>query len=51
MRKMGSFNEKLGATAGATGYPSLRERREFMDALLASRAARVGNNGDGPEQR
>ena len=41
MQKMGSFNEKLGATAGALGYPSLRERRKFMDALLA---ARVGSN-------
>ncbi len=43
MRKMGGFNEKLGATAGALGYPSLRERRSFMDQLLAARTVRVGD--------
>ena len=34
IRKMALFNERLGATAGAAGYPSLRERRAFTDALL-----------------
>jgi hypothetical protein len=35
---MGSFNDRLGAIAGGEGYPSLRERRAFVDALLAVRA-------------
>jgi hypothetical protein len=35
IRKMALFNERLGATAGAEGYPSLRERRAFTDALLS----------------
>jgi hypothetical protein len=34
IRKMALFNERLGATAGVEGYPSLRERRAFTDALL-----------------
>jgi hypothetical protein len=34
IRRMGTFNERLGATAGAEGYPTLRERRAFLDALL-----------------
>jgi len=35
IRKMALFNERLGATAGVEGYPNLRERRAFTDALLA----------------
>jgi len=38
-RKMASFNERLGAIAGAEGYPSLGERRAFVKALLAVQAA------------
>jgi len=37
IRKMALFNERLGATAGVEGYPNLRERRAFADALLAKR--------------
>jgi hypothetical protein len=37
IRKMALFNEKLGATAGVEGYPTLRERRAFTDALLRRR--------------
>lgn len=51
MRKMASFNERLGATAEAEGYPSLRERRKFMDALLATRAVSVGESRVARERR
>lgn len=32
LRKM--TNEAMGATAGAAGYPKLRDRQEFVRALL-----------------
>jgi hypothetical protein len=34
IRTMTDFNAQLGATAGADGYPSLRERRTFIETLL-----------------
>ena len=43
MRKMARFNEKLGATAGVEGYPTLQERRAFLEALLAKSRRQVSD--------
>ena len=38
MRKLTHFNERLGATANADGYPDLRTRVQFVRDLVAMRA-------------
>lgn len=40
MRKLIDFNEELGATADTRGYPTVRERQDFVRTLLKTFAGR-----------
>jgi hypothetical protein len=44
MRKLTHFNERIGATANADGYPDLRTRVQFVRNIVAMRAQTGGSH-------